>query len=157
MRALGLLAALFAFWLALSGHYTLFLTSAGLVSAGLVLLATREARTLDEEGQPLERLRGAVTYWPWLAVEIVKSAWNVATIVLSPRMRISPTLTTVRAGQRTPAGIATYANSITLTPGTLTVGVKGQDLTVLALVRENALDLEGGRMDRRVSRFEGQG
>lgn len=157
MRALGLLVALFAFWLALSGHYTLFLTTAGLASAGLVLLALRAARTLDEEGQPLERLAGAVTYWPWLAVEIVKSAWGVAKVVLSPRMAISPTLTTVKATQTTPAGIATYANSITLTPGTLTVGVRGQDLTVLALVQDGAVDLESGRMDRRVSRFEGQG
>lgn len=156
MRAVGLLAALFAFWLALSGHYTLFLTTAGLVSAGLVLLALRQVRMLDEEGQPLELLRGAVTYWPWLAVEIVKSAWGVARVVLHPKMPISPTLTTVKASQESPAGLATYANSITLTPGTLTVGVKGHDLTVLALVREGALDLEEGRMDRRVRRFEGQ-
>ena len=50
--------------------------------------------------------------------------------------------------------MATYANSITLTPGTITVGVRGKDLTVHALVRDGALDLEGGAMDRRVSRFE---
>ena len=156
MRAIGLFAALFAFWLALSGHYTLFLTAAGLVSAGLVLLALRQARMLDEEGQPLERLAGALTYWPWLVVEIVKSALGVTRVVLDPRMPISPTMTIVKATQRSPAGLATYANSITLTPGTLTVGVRGQELTVLALVREGALDLEEGRMDRRVSRFEGQ-
>jgi multicomponent Na+:H+ antiporter subunit E len=52
-------------------------------------------------------------------------------------------------------GIATYANSITLTPGTITVGVSGRELTVHALVREGALDLESGGMDRRVSQFEG--
>jgi multicomponent Na+:H+ antiporter subunit E len=52
-------------------------------------------------------------------------------------------------------GVATYANSITLTPGTITVGVNGNDLTIHALVRDGALDLEAGGMDRRVSRFEG--
>jgi multicomponent Na+:H+ antiporter subunit E len=65
-------------------------------------------------------------------------------------------MTVVRASQRTTAGIATYANSITLTPGTVTVGVSGNELTVHALVREGALDLEAGEMDRRVTRFEGR-
>ena len=61
-----------------------------------------------------------------------------------------------RAGEpKDPVGVATYANSITLTPGTITVGVNGNDLTVHALVRDGALDLEGGGMDRRVSQFEG--
>ena len=64
-------------------------------------------------------------------------------------------MTVVRASQRTPVGVVTYANSITLTPGTITVGVDGDELTVHALVRDGALDLEGGGMDRRVSQFEG--
>ena len=65
------------------------------------------------------------------------------------------TMTVVRASQKTPAGMATYANSITLTPGTITAGVSGNEFTVHALVRAGALDLEDGGMDRRVSRFEG--
>jgi multicomponent Na+:H+ antiporter subunit E len=65
-------------------------------------------------------------------------------------------MTVVKAGQRTSLGIATYANSITLTPGTITVGVSGNDLTVHALVREGADDLEAGGMDARVTRFEGE-
>jgi multicomponent Na+:H+ antiporter subunit E len=51
--------------------------------------------------------------------------------------------------------MATYANSITLTPGTITAEVSGNEFTVHALVRDGALDLEGGGMDRRVSQFEG--
>jgi multicomponent Na+:H+ antiporter subunit E len=64
-------------------------------------------------------------------------------------------MTKVEASQRTTVGVVTYANSITLTPGTITTGVKGNVLTVHALVRDGALDLEGGGMDARVSRFEG--
>jgi multicomponent Na+:H+ antiporter subunit E len=64
-------------------------------------------------------------------------------------------MTVVRASQKTAVGVATYANSITLTPGTITVGVNGNELVVHALVVDGALDLEGGGMDRRVSRFEG--
>jgi multicomponent Na+:H+ antiporter subunit E len=87
--------------------------------------------------------------------EIAKSAWAVTKVILHPRLPISPTMTIVKASQKTTAGVATYANSITLTPGTITVRLSGKELTVHALVREGALDLEEGVMDRRVSEFEG--
>jgi multicomponent Na+:H+ antiporter subunit E len=155
MRHIGLAGFLFAFWLVLSGHYTPMLVAAGGVSAALCVLAMIRVRAVDAEGQPFELLWGAVTYFPWLIREIAKSAWAVTKIILHPSLPISPTMTIVRASQRTSVGVATYANSITLTPGTITVEVNGNELTVHALVGEGALDLEGGGMDRRVSQFEG--
>jgi multicomponent Na+:H+ antiporter subunit E len=155
VRLVSLTAFLFAFWIALSGHFSPVLVAAGAVSALICVLAAIRMRTADSEGHPIELFRGAVTYYPWLVREIVKSAWAVTKIMLHPRLPISPVMTVVRANQRSSAAVATYANSITLTPGTITVGVKGHDLTVHALVRDGALDLEGGEMDRRVRRFEG--
>lgn len=155
MRYLSLAGFLFAFWIVLSGHYTPFLVGAGLVSAIICVLAAIRMRAADAEGHPIEVFGGALTYFPWLIVEIAKSAWAVTKIILHPRLPISPTMTAVHASQRTRIGIVTYANSITLTPGTITVAVNGNDLTVHALVREGALDLEAGGMDRRVSLFEG--
>jgi multicomponent Na+:H+ antiporter subunit E len=155
MRTISLAAFLFAFWLALSGHYTPVLIAAGIGSAALGVYFAARARVLDDEGHPIHLWFGAITYLPWLVREIVKSAWSVTKIILDPRLPISPTMTIVRAGQKTPVGIVTYANSITLTPGTITVGVSGDELTVHALVREGADDLEAGAMDRRVSQFEG--
>jgi multicomponent Na+:H+ antiporter subunit E len=155
MRYLSLAGFLFGFWLALSGHYTPMLITAGAFCAGVCVLAAIRMRAADAEGHPIELFRGAITYFPWLAREIAKSAWSVTKVILHPRLPISPTMTVVRASQRTPAGIASYANSITLTPGTITVGVNGNDLTVHALVRDGAIDLEEGGMDRRVSQFEG--
>jgi multicomponent Na+:H+ antiporter subunit E len=155
MRYLSLAGFLFAFWLVLSGHYTPMLVVAGAASAALCVLAAHRMRVPDREGHPVELLWGAVTYYPWLAREIAKSAWAVTKIILHPRLPISPTMTVVRASQRTPVGVATYGNSITLTPGTITVGVNGSELTVHALTRDGALDLEAGGMDRRVSQFEG--
>ena len=155
MRYLSLAGFLFAFWLALSGHYSPMLVAAGAASAVLCLLAAIRMRVVDAEGHPIHLFRGAVTYFPWLIREIVKSGWGVTKLILHPRLPISPTMTVVRASQRTRAAVATYANSITLTPGTITVAVKGNDLTVHALTREGALDLEAGAMDRRVSQFEG--
>jgi multicomponent Na+:H+ antiporter subunit E len=155
MRYLSLAAFLFAFWLALSGHYTPMLVAAGTASAVLCVLAAIRMRVVDAEGHPIERFRGAVTYFPWLIREIAKAGWGVTKLVLHPRLPISPTMTVVRASQRTRVGVATYANSITLTPGTITVAVNRNDLTVHALTKEGALDLESGGMDRRVSQFEG--
>jgi multicomponent Na+:H+ antiporter subunit E len=154
MRYVTLPILLFAFWLALSGHYTPFLIGLGAIcSIGCAYAAIRIG-IVDREGLPLQLLRGAVTYWPWLVKEMILSAWSVSKLALSPKLAISPTMTEVRASQRTRAGVATYANSITLTPGTVTVGVIGNNLTVHALIKENALDLETGRMDSRVTQFE---
>lgn len=155
IRSISLTAFLFAFWLALSGHYTVMLITIGVLCAILVTLVAARMRLIDAEGFPVHLLGRAVTYYPWLAWEIVKSGWTVTKLVLHPRLPISPTMTVVRASQRTSAARATYANSITLTPGTITVGVSGADFTVHALTQEGAIDVEGGGMDQRVSRFEG--
>jgi multicomponent Na+:H+ antiporter subunit E len=80
----------------------------------------------------------------------------VTRIVLTPGLPISPALTVVKASQRSSVGIAAFANSITLTPGTITVAVNGNDLIVHSLVREGAVDLAGGEMDRRVRALEGR-
>jgi len=109
----------------------------------------------DEEGHSIHLLPGAVTYWPWLAKEIAKSAWDVTKIILNPKLPISPTLIRVRASQRSAAGLATYANSITLTPGTITARVSGQEFLIHAVTRSGAEDLAEGTMDRRVKKFEG--
>lgn len=155
MRIVSLFLALLLFWLVLSGHYKPFLVGAGVLAAAACIVVAKRMGASDSEGHPLHLFRGALTYWPWLAREIIKSGWAVTRLIVHPRLPISPTMTRVVASQRTAAGLATYANSITLTPGTITTAVDGNVLTVHALVRESALDLEGGTMDRRVARFEG--
>ena len=155
MRFISLSIFLFLFWLSLSGHYTPFLIGAGIACTLLCAMAAIRMRTLDKEGHPIELFGRAVTYVPWLLKEIVKAGWAVTKVIVHPKLPISPTMTVVRATQRTTVGVATYANSITLTPGTITVGVNGNDLVVHALEKGGALDLEGGAMDRRVSQYEG--
>lgn len=154
MRAIGLALFLAVFWLALSGHYKPFLLAVGAGAVIVCVLAARRLGANDKEGYPSQLFIGAITYFPWLIWEIVKSCWAVTKIIINPRLPISPTMTTVRASQKTSAGIVTYANSITLTPGTITTGVDKDVLTIHALVKDGADDLEGGGMDARVSRFE---
>jgi multicomponent Na+:H+ antiporter subunit E len=146
---------LLAFWLLLSGVFTPFLIAAGVGSALAVVAFARRMDVVDREGHPINLWRVVVSYWPWLLIEILKSGWAVAKAILDPRLPISPTLVRFKPTQRSVVGLVTHANSITLTPGTITVGVSGDELTVHAIVREGADDLEAGGMDRRVSQFEG--
>ena len=83
--------------------------------------------------------------------------WAVARVVLHPKLPISPTMTTVRARQKTAAGIATFANSLILTPGSVVTKVSGNELTIHALERSTAIKIEQGEMNERVRRFEGDG
>ena len=94
---------------------------------------------------------------PWLTWAIVKSNLDVALLILRPSLPISPRMIAVKASQSTDVGKVIYANSITLTPGTVSVDVDGDEITVHCLTREAAEDVETGAMDRRVVRVEGKG
>ena len=155
MPLAALAAALFAFWLLLSGIFTPFLVLSGLAAAvGVAALAWR-MEVVDREGHPIHLMPGALAYWPWLVKEIVKSGWQVARIVLDPRLPISPTLVRFSPSQSTVVGLVTHANSITLTPGTLTIEAEREAFLVHALTRGGAAGLAGSEMDRRVTRLEG--
>lgn len=151
----SLAVTLLLFWLAMSGHYTPLLIGFGVISVVGVVALTQRMGMVDIEAHPIHMIIGAITYWPWLAWEIVKSAWAVTRVILDPKLAISPTLVRVKASQKTSLGVTTYANSITLTPGTISIEVEGKDLLVHALTREGADDLATGAMDKRVTRFEG--
>jgi len=155
MRTLSLGVVLFTFWLALSGHYTHFLMSIGLGCAIICLMFATRMGLIDSEGHPIAMLPRTLTYYPWLAWEILKSSIDVARIIVSPSLPISPTMTLIKARQKTAVGIATFGNSITLTPGTLTTSIDADEVTVHALTRDGANDIQSGRMNQRVAKFEG--
>lgn len=75
-------------------------------------------------------------------------------LILGQGGRISPTVVKVRASQATEVGRVIYANSITLTPGTISLELADDTIIVHALTREGAESLKGGDMDRRVTRLE---
>jgi multicomponent Na+:H+ antiporter subunit E len=155
LRALSLVVILFAFWLLLSGYFVPFLLTMGALSAVAVAMLGRRMDLVDHEGHPIRLSWRLILYWPWLFKEIVKSAWDVSRIILNPRLPISPTLVKAKTSQKTTVGVVTYANSITLTPGTISVDVKQEEILVHALTHEAAAGLLEGEMDRRVTRFEG--
>lgn len=155
MRTSSLVVILFAFWLLLSGYFVPFLLAMGVLSALAVAMLGRRMDLIDHEGHPVQLSWRLIFYWPWLFKEIALSAWSVSRVILHPRLPISPTLVRAKPSQKTAVGVVTYANSITLTPGTISVEVTRSDILVHALTREAADGLLEGEMDRRVTRFEG--
>lgn len=154
-RSLSALIALYIFWILLSGFFTPFLLAAGFGCAVAILLISRRLWIIDSEGHPIEMFwRALSSYWPWLAWEIAKSAWDVSKRILSPSLPISPTLVEFVPSQRTPVGLTLHANSITLTPGTISVEAEAGRFLVHALTREGAAGLAGSEMDRRCREME---
>jgi multicomponent Na+:H+ antiporter subunit E len=140
---------LYAVWLLLSGHYDLFHLVLGAISVGLVLLMNRTILPfVSLEGSESGRLRISryVLYIPWLAWEMILAGTHVARVVLSPRMEIRPAL--IRFKSRQPNNLARVilGNSITLTPGTLTIELDGDEFLVHALTEETARGLLNGSM-----------
>lgn len=154
-RLLSLSLALLAFWLLLSGMFTPFLVACGVGSAIAVTLLARRMDLIDHEGHPVHLAWPAfVSYWPWLAKEILASAWDVSRRIVDPRLPISPTLVEFVPTQRTGLGLVIHANSITLTPGTIAVEVEPGRFLVHALTAAGAAGLAGSEMDRRCTRLE---
>lgn len=157
LRFLFMSGLLFGVWLLLSGIYISFLMTIGaIVSIATAWLIDR-AGLLDEESFPLELVPRGFVYWVWLAIEIVKSALNVTRIILNPSLPISPTMITFRLSQKTDVGRTTHANSITLTPGTITTGISALNNTieVHGIERDGAIGCVGSEMDTKVNWFEG--
>jgi multicomponent Na+:H+ antiporter subunit E len=157
LAAVGLALSLLVFWLLLSGIYTPFLIVAGIGASVAVAALARRMEVADFEGHPVHLTPGALVYWPWLAKEIAKSGWRVSRVILDPRLPISPALVRLRPSQKSAVGLVTHANSITLTPGTITVEAGHGEFLVHALTAEAAAGLADSEMDRRVSRMEARG
>ncbi|MFH1566672.1 MAG: Na+/H+ antiporter subunit E [Gemmatimonadota bacterium] len=143
-------------WLLWSGHYDGLMVGLGVLSAAGSAFLARRMYLADPEGHPVHLVGRGLRYAPWLVWSVVKSNLDVARRILSPGLPISPRIVQVRATQRTDLGRAVLANSITITPGTVTVDLEGSLLTVHALTEAAAQDLLTGEMDRRVTAMEGE-
>jgi len=147
----------FGTWLLWSGHYTFDHTLVlvmGLLSCAFVVYLAGRLDIVDEEGHPIHLVWGMILYIPWLLWAIVKANIDVAKRVLSPGLPISPRVVRVVATQKTDLCRVIYANSITLTPGTVSLVLDGEEIVVHALTKEAADDVESGDMDRRVTGLE---
>jgi multicomponent Na+:H+ antiporter subunit E len=146
---------LFGLWLLLSGLYAPLLLILGAVSSVFVAwIAQRMGLLTPEPGSVWLRPLRCLAYVPWLAWQMVKANVDVVLRILVPSKGISPRVLRVPSTQVSDLARALYANSITLTPGTISIDVGKDAITVHALSREGAEDLVSGGMGARVTALE---
>lgn len=141
-------------WLVNSGHYNGLILCLGAVSIALIVWIAHKMDVVDEEAQPLNLSLKLPAYWLWLLKEIVVSNIDVVKHVWAGTGSIDPCVASLKISQKTDIGRVIYANSITLTPGTVSIDLQDDYVTVLALSREGMEALRKGEMDRRVSELE---
>lgn len=154
---ISLTVILSAIWLLFSGHWTHpILLPLGAVSVALTVYLAYRMGILDREGHPIHLLVPILRYLPWLMKEVVKANLVVARHIVLGRGSLSPRISRLEATQKTDLGRVFLANSITLTPGTVTVYVREQEVWFYALTEELEQGVQNGEMDRRVTRMEGE-
>jgi multicomponent Na+:H+ antiporter subunit E len=156
IHLVSLSAVTFATWLLLSGHYEPLIIWFGVGSTLFTVWVVHRMDTVDHEGHPLHLTWRYPLYLPWLIIEIIKANIDVARVILTPgKSAIQPNMMSIDATQKTELGHVIFANSITLTPGTVTVDLADGKLEVHALTHGARDGLATGDMDRRVTGLEG--
>jgi multicomponent Na+:H+ antiporter subunit E len=158
MQTIVLFLSLAVLWLLWSGLYLPLMLFLGLASCLLVMWLVKRFQTLDHESVPLHLGVGIFGYWGWLLKEIAISSLQVTRIILAPKLQISPTMVNIQCKSSGQVRQVLFANSITLTPGTLTTDIDENGLvTVHALTQEGAQGVVSGDMNDRVARLPGIG
>jgi multicomponent Na+:H+ antiporter subunit E len=139
-----------AFWLLLSGHYAPLFLGFGVFSVLLVAWLAIRIDIVDDEARPLRWLLRVPRYWLWLGAQILQSAVVVCRLIWNPRAAFSPGLGSTSVEGMNDVERATYANSITLTPGTLSMTVDDRHIEIHALDADSLQTIEAGEMARRL-------
>lgn len=153
----GLGLSLLALWLLMSGHFSPLMLGLGLISSGFTVWLAWRMGIIDMEGVPLHLGGRIIPYLGWLLKEVFIANLKVARIILSPKLPISPVMFLAPAGQKSDLGRAIFANSITLTPGTISVEIEngGRHILVHALSAGMSWGEASCEMDARVRALEG--
>jgi len=154
---------LFAFWLLLSGHYDLFHVSMGLVSSVAIVLLNLRVRQYFTFRDELFRTSGMTVslnlgrfiffYIPWLIWQVVIASLQVAYVVLNPRMPIRPSLLKFKTRLPNTSSKVILGNSITLTPGTITIQIQDDEFLVHALMDASSSSIIDGTLPEQVARL----
>lgn len=150
MRYLSLVVVLALFWVLLSGYFTALMLSLGSAAVALVVWFVWRMNRIDEQPVGLRPGFGLLRYGVWLAWKVILSNIDVARRIWSPGLPVRPVWGGLEVGLRTPLQKSLYANSITLTPGTLTADVRPGHFLIHALTDEGLNELRDGEMERRI-------
>jgi len=158
---------LLGLWLLMSGHYDFFHIAMGVVSSvAVVLLHLRlrkyyffeeemaEAQARMKDIYPARiRLGRLLIYIPWLIWQIVIASLQVAAVVLNPKMPIDPALVRFKTKLPNTAAKVILGNSITLTPGTITIQIEGDEFLVHSIMDESASGIVDGSLPGQVAKL----
>lgn len=141
-------------WLGMSGVYKPLMYILGASSVVFVVWMSRRMDVVGVEHNPVLYSWRLPIYWLWLLWEIVKSNIDVAHAALSPGRLVRPRVLKLPVQLDSAVGKVTYANSITLTPGTVTLLLEDDHVEVHALLERSAASLESGEMERKIAWLE---
>lgn len=141
------IVALFLIWLILAASYDLVHLVLGVIAAVVVVWLNPVAAN-----SPFRNVSwwGLVGYMPWLFVRVLKSGLHVTRLILSPSLPIQPQLIEYPTELESEGEVVILGNSITLTPGTITVEVSADELLVHAIDDESGRDLKEGALERKI-------
>ncbi|NVJ60977.1 MAG: Na+/H+ antiporter subunit E [Gammaproteobacteria bacterium] len=141
-------------WLINSGHYSPLFLVFGAVSVAFVIWFAHRMDVIDDESQPIHLSAELPLYYGWLIKKIVVANIDVARRAWQVKPSISPSIQNIPVSQKTDMGRVIFANSINLTPGTLSVELNNEQVLVHSLTYEAMQELVEGEMGRRVSKIE---
>ncbi len=154
MKSFILFFILFSLWLLMSGHYNALIVSLGIISCAFCVYVAKRGKLIDDEGLPIFFMPRLLNYLIWLFKEILKSNLSTAKVIINGK--VEPETFTVKTSQVTDVAKVTYANSITLTPGTVTTKIQKGVFEVHALNSDFGNDVRTNEMDKKVTWLEGK-
>ncbi len=153
-----LFVVLLAFWVIMSGHYDALHIGQGVLCSALVLYLNyrlKSHRFFEESLQDFRNFRFLRLgyYVPWLIVQIIQSGFHVAYVILNPRRQTQPRMLKFKTDLPNAQAKVILGNSITLTPGTLTVDIEEDEFTVHALTLQSCEGIVNDSMPRQVRKL----
>ena len=154
MRTIITASLIFLFWFVLSGHTEILLIAFGIASTGLTIYLSKRMNIIDGESFPYHLGLRLFRYSFYLAKQILLANIDVIKRILTPGKSIQPQLIDLPASKHSDLSKVIYANSITLTPGTVTVELSGDKIKIHSLSKSGIEDLETGAMANEVPEQE---
>ena len=152
MKSIGFIALLSLFWFLLSGHVEPLILGFGVASVALTFYLSHRMNVIDHESYPLHLSPKMPGFYVYILKEIIKANIDVVARIFKWKgASIHPHLVDIPQTQTTDLGAVIYANSITLTPGTVTIKLSDDKLLVRALSKESADELATGDMSKTIT------
>jgi multicomponent Na+:H+ antiporter subunit E len=143
---------LFTFWILLSGKFDYFHITLGVICSILVAYLSHDLLFSNVRlGDARTRVRRFIEAGPWFLGQIFSANLHVAFLALSPKMPIDPQIIRFKTKLESDIAYVALANSITLTPGTITVDIRDGEFFVHAIDKEVAYDLDTGEMEDKIA------